>query len=178
MVEFASIDVVMNVTLINCVLEHNRFGGGSVMVWAAINHTFKSELVIVNGNLTARQYIDQIFRPVVVPMFRQRPGLAFLQDNARHHVARLTRNFLANNHVNTLPFPAYSPDCNPLKHMWDVLERHLRKRQRQPNTVQELGVALREEWACILRYLLRNLCGSIRRRMDAVVANRGGHTRY
>ena len=50
----------------NCVLEHNRFGGGGVMVWAAINHTFEPELVIVNGNLTARQYIDQILQPSVV----------------------------------------------------------------------------------------------------------------
>ena len=58
-----------------CVLEHNRFGG--VMVWAAINHTFKSELVIVNGNLTARQYIDRILQPVVVPMFHQHPGQRF-----------------------------------------------------------------------------------------------------
>ena len=105
----------------NCVLEHNRFRGGGVMVWAAINHTFKSELVIVNGNLTARQYIDRILRPVVVPMFRQRPGLTILQDNARPHIARLTSDFLANNNVNTLPFPAYSPDCYPIEHMWDVL---------------------------------------------------------
>ena len=105
------------------------------MVWAAINHTFKSELVVVNGNLTARQYIDQILPPVVVPMFHPCPGLTFLQDNARPHATRLTRDFLANNYVNTLPFPAYSPDCKPIKHMWDVLVRRLRKRQRQPNNV-------------------------------------------
>ena len=96
------------------------------MVWAAINQTFKSELVIVNGNLTARQYIDRSLRPVVVPMFRQRPGLTFFQDNALPHTARLTRDFLANNNVNALPFPAYSPDCNPIEHMWNVLGRRLR----------------------------------------------------
>ena len=121
----------------NCVLEHYRFGGGGVMVWVAMNHTFKSELVIVNVNLTARQYIDRILRPVVVPMFRQRPGLTFLQDNARPHTARLRRDFLPNNNVNTLPFPAYSPDCNPIEHMWDVLGRRLCKRQRQPYNVRE-----------------------------------------
>ena len=42
----------------NCVMEHNRFGGGGVMVWASINHNFKSELVFVNGNLTARQNVE------------------------------------------------------------------------------------------------------------------------
>ena len=148
------------------------------MVWAAINHTFKSELVIVNANLTARQYIDRILQPVVVPTFQQRPGLTFLQYNACPHAARLTRDFLANKNVNTLPFPPYSPDRYPIEHMWDVLGRRLRKRQRQSNNVRELTVALREESVRIPRYILRNLGGSMRPRLDAVVANRGGHTRY
>ena len=39
----------------NCVQEHDRFGGGGVMVWAAIKNTFKSDLVIINGNLNARE---------------------------------------------------------------------------------------------------------------------------
>ena len=55
----------------NCVQEFDRFGGGGVMVWAAINHGFRSQLVVVQGNLTAREYINQILRPVILPMFRQ-----------------------------------------------------------------------------------------------------------
>ena len=31
----------------NCVLEHDRFGGRSVMVWGAINENFRSDLIIV-----------------------------------------------------------------------------------------------------------------------------------
>ena len=42
----------------NCVLESNRFGGSSVMVWGAINAGFRSDLIILNGTLTARRYID------------------------------------------------------------------------------------------------------------------------
>ena len=30
----------------NCVLQHNRYGGGGVMVWATINHRFKSQLIV------------------------------------------------------------------------------------------------------------------------------------
>ena len=80
-----------------------------------------------------------------------------------------TRDFLANNNVKAVPYSVYSPDCNPIEHIWDVLGRRVRKRQRQPNNVRELAVALREEWI----RLLRNLCGSMRLRLDAVVANRG-----
>lgn len=36
----------------NCVQEVDRFGGGSVMMWAAISHTGRTDLVHVNGTLT------------------------------------------------------------------------------------------------------------------------------
>ena len=43
---------------------------------------------------------------------------------------------------------------------------------------REMAAAFRMEWTRIPRYLLRNLYGSMRRRLDAVIASRGGHTRY
>ena len=58
----------------NCVVENNPYGGGGVMVWAAINYRFKTQLVVCQGNLTARRYIDQVLRPVVVPP-TSKPGL-------------------------------------------------------------------------------------------------------
>jgi len=162
----------------NCVLEQNRYGGGGVMVWAAIYHRFRSQLVDCQGNLTARRYTDQILRPIVAPLFRQRQGLVYQHDNARPHVARVTRDFLQARNINVLPWPACSPDCNPIEHAWDYLGRRLRQRQPQPANVRELVAALHQEWARIPRYLLRNWCGSMRRRLAAVVASRGGHTRY
>ena len=36
-----------------CVMENDRFGGGSVMVWGGIAHGLKTPLVVVNGNLNA-----------------------------------------------------------------------------------------------------------------------------
>jgi len=42
----------------NCVREVFTSGGGCVMVWAAINTNFKSYLVVCNGNLNARRYIE------------------------------------------------------------------------------------------------------------------------
>ena len=39
----------------NCVQEYDCFGGGGVMVWADINDGFRSQLVVLQGNLTARE---------------------------------------------------------------------------------------------------------------------------
>ena len=101
----------------SCVVENNLYGGGGVMVWAAINYRFKTQLVVCQGNLTARHYIDQLLRPVVVPMFRQCQSLVDQHDNTRPHVARATQDFLQANNIGVLPWPACSLDCNPIERM-------------------------------------------------------------
>ena len=165
----------------SCVLERDRFGGGSVMVWGAISSGFRSDLIIVNGTLTARRYIDEILAPVLVPLLRRQVGnqqLTFQQDNARAHSARLTQDFLRAQGVDVMDWPAVSPDMNCIEHMWDELGRRLRKRLNQPNNVAELGRALQEEWRNIPMATVRRLVGSMRRRLQTVIQNNGGHCRY
>ena len=43
-----------------CVVERDRFGGGSAMVWGGIAHGIKSQLIIVAGNMTAVRYRDEM----------------------------------------------------------------------------------------------------------------------
>ena len=114
-----------------CVIERDRFGGGSVMVWGGIAHGIKSQLIVVAGNMTAVRYRDEILRPVAVPLVQQR-NLILQQDNARPHVARVCQDFLANNSIAPLAWPPYSPDLTPIEHMWDELERRVRKRRNHP----------------------------------------------
>ena len=87
----------------DCLIERDRFGGGSVMVWDGIMGRRKTNLIVVQGNLNAQGYINQILLPEAVP-FLQRHGPAILiHDNARPHVARICRYFLIRNKVNVLP---------------------------------------------------------------------------
>ena len=99
-----------------CVVEWDRFGGGSIMVWGGIPHGIKSQLIIVAGNMTAVRYRDEILRPVAVLLVQQR-NLILQQDNARPHVARVCQDFLANNNIAPLAWPPYSPDLTPIEHM-------------------------------------------------------------
>ena len=71
-----------------CVVERDRFGGGSVMVWGGIAHGIKSQLIIVAGKMTAVRYRDEILHPVAVPLVQQ-SNLILQQDNAQPHVARV-----------------------------------------------------------------------------------------
>ena len=62
------------------------------------------------------------------------------------HVARVCREYLAQNNVQTLDWPAFSPDLSPIEHIWDILDRRVRRRDPQSTTVQRLTRALVEEW--------------------------------
>lgn len=159
------------------VIQRDRWGGPSVMVWAGVSAVHRTDLIPVAGNLTGVRYRDEILRPVVVPLI-QRHGLTFQQDNARPHTARVCTDFLAQQNIDVLPWPAFSPDLSPIEHLWDNLDRRVRRRQPPPGTVQQLLQALQEEWAAIPQPQIRTLINSMRRRITAVLQTHGGHTRY
>ena len=115
----------------------DRFGGGSVMVWAGIYHDGRTQLKIVQGTLNAVKYRDDILDPIVLPFLQHRNFYhVFQHDNARCHVARVCQDFLNQNHIRVLPWPALSPDLSAIEHVWDELGRCVRHRQNPPETLQ------------------------------------------
>ena len=161
----------------NCLIGRDRFGGGSVMVWGGIMGSRKTKLIVVQGNLNAQGYINQILKPEAVP-FLQRHGPAILMDdNARPHVARICRQFLNRNNVNVLPWPTVSPDTNPIEHIWDYLGRKVRARGNVHN-LRDLENALIQEWKNISNVVIRRYVRSMRGRLAACINSRGSYTRY
>jgi hypothetical protein len=73
----------------NCIQEVDRFGGGSVMMWATISHTGKTALVHIPRNLTAQRYCDEILQSHALPLMQQN-GARFQHDIARPRTARIT----------------------------------------------------------------------------------------
>ena len=79
-----------------CVAEHDRFGGGSVTVWAGISAQGKMDLhVIDNGTLTALRYVNEILDVYIRP-YAGAVGENFIlmDDNSRAHRARITDQYL------------------------------------------------------------------------------------
>ena len=91
-------------------------GGGvdSVMVWAAIAHGYCSPLVVIDGNLNAQRYRDDILAHHLISLFHNNANISIFQnDNATSHTARDTVHFLRTNNIN------FSPDLNPIEHSLD-----------------------------------------------------------
>lgn len=150
-----------------------------VMVWGAISSTDRSPLVFINGNLTALKYINDVIQPHLLPFLARNGFPTFQQDNAPAHRAIITNNFLNQNNVNVMrPWPAVSPDLNPIEHVWDQMKRSLRALHPQPQTLPQLRAALTNIWNNIPQRNLRTLVHSMRQRCTAVVNARGSYTRY
>ncbi len=162
-----------------CVVQRRSFGGGSVMIWGGITANGRTPLVVVNGNLNALRYRDEILRTHVVPFVQeQQRHITLQQDNARPHTARVAMDFLAQQNVDVLPWPAVSPDMSPIEHVWGEMKRRLRALPNQPVTLADLAAALVQIWNAIPQAFLNRLIGSMRRRCQACIQANGGHTRY
>ena len=77
-----------------CVAERDRYGKGSVMVWAVISMQGKTDLhTIENGTLTAVCYVNEILEVYVRP-YAGAIGADFIlmDDNARPHRAHVTNH--------------------------------------------------------------------------------------
>ena len=98
------------------------------MVWGGIMGRRKTNLIVLQGNLNAQGYINQILQPEAVPFLQRHELAVLMHDNVRPHVARICRHFLNRNNVKGLPWPAVSPDMNPIEHFWDYLGGKVRAR--------------------------------------------------
>ena len=105
-----------------CVKEVDRYGISSTMIWGGISYFGKTNLVFINRRglgaqghngrqrqqgLTAQRYVNEIIRPVVQPYIARHQGMTLQQDNARPHTARVTQQYLQNNNIPVLQWPAY-----------------------------------------------------------------------
>jgi transposase len=157
-----------------------QYGGGSIHVWGGICSEAKTELhVFDRGAVNAHVYITNILTDYVTP-FAPVIGenFLFMQDNAKPHVARNTRAYLEEVGIPILPWPARSPDLNPIEHICDSLGRRVRRRINPPLNLGALREAIVEEWNNIPQIEVANLIRSMPRRLEEVIHRRGGNTSY
>lgn len=163
----------------NMFSERTSYEGGSVMVWAGISLESRTELCVLPRNsLNAVGYTRVVEEHVVpfAPFIGE--GFILMQDNARPHVARIVNEYLDEAGIERMPWPAISPDMNPIEHLWDQLGRRVRGRENAPENLQKLTAALVEEWANIPQENIANLIRSMPRCLETLIRVRGGNTRY
>ena len=97
--------------------------------------------------------------------------MIFQQDNASCHTAKHTRAFFSEVGLTVLPWPANSPDLNPIENIWSVLKQRVEK--HSVKTKEDLIKAVKEEWCSLEKNLVRKTINSMKNRIDQVIS-RGG----
>ena len=65
-----------------------------------------------------------------------------MDDNARPHRAQIVQHFLQQEAVQTIQWPAMSPDMNPIEHVWDFIGRKINQRNPKCQHIDELRTAI------------------------------------
>ena len=108
----------------------------------------------------------KIVRHHVVPLTKLADGV-FQRNNARLHTAWVCS-------VNVLSWPARSADISPTEHLWG----RVRQMNLQPQSLEELFLALHNKWQNTSQRTITHPGSSLRRRCAAVTPTQGGHNRY
>ena len=123
------------------------------MIYAGISINGRTDLHIIrNGALTGRRYRGEIFRPIIVPYTAWiRDEFILIDDISRPHRSNLVNDFLLQEAIIRMEWPACSPDMNPIEHVRDIIERQIAGRLPLPQTLQGLERSLLEEWGRIFQ---------------------------
>ena len=133
----------------------------------------KTNIVFINGNLTAARYLHKMLDTEVNPLLRNHRGIQLLHDGAPAHWARATTAYLNANNVNAVDFPPKSPDLNIIESIWDELNCCLRRTWAIPITLNQLRAKNLYEWTNLPQNYVQRYVASMRRRCLAVVSSAG-----
>jgi len=102
----------------------------------------------------------------------------FQQDGASVHTSKTVQDHMTERRIDLLPWPAQSPDINPIENLWADLKKRVAKRRREITSKEKLWEAIEEEWESTSKDQCQRLIESIPERLEAVIKNKGGHTKY
>uniref|UniRef100_A0A7I4Z0G3 DDE_3 domain-containing protein n=1 Tax=Haemonchus contortus TaxID=6289 RepID=A0A7I4Z0G3_HAECO len=116
----------------------------------------------------------------LVPFLSHRRHLnyVFQRDNASIHMSRAMNEWLQHQNINVVPWPACSPDLNPMEHIWSIMLRQVYADNPQFQGTEELKRAVIEAWRAIDEEHLQNIVSSMPHMLFDVTLKQEGAIDY
>lgn len=159
------------------------------MVWGCFHGRTKGPLVPIPGSITGLRYRRLLMRylpSVIRSALELHINCSFQHDNAPVHKAEIVTDWLDAHGIDVEDHPPYSPDLNPIEHVWVELKRRLQ--QQYPNIAdmkggkvaikKKLGEVLPLVWDTIPEEFFERLSSSMPERVAAIIEAKGWYTRY
>jgi transposase len=161
-----------------CMQPTVKFGGGHINVWGCFSSQGVGSLYQIHGIMTGAMY-REILKNHMAPVLRRLGSdFIFQQDNDPKHTSNVVKNYLSNAKFTVLDWPSQSPDLNPIENIWGLIKQKLRKRSVGPSNLNEIFDYVKCEWEALGREYLLHLIHSMPKRIEAVIKNKGGSTKY
>ena len=174
----------------DCVHPKEKDKGISLMVWGCFWGKRKSPLVPITQTINKNRYIRLLRRhlfPVIHQMISfSMQDILFQQDNSPVQRAYNVMEWLERNLIEVEEHPPYSPDLNPIEHVWVELKKQ--SQQQYPRigdtpggkevVRRRLAHVLPLVWETIPEEFFEKLWKSMPDRVAAVLDARGGYTKY
>lgn len=176
------------------ITEYSKSSPPAQMIWAAIwldsrGRVCRSPLIIMerdsssaHNGYTTQSYLKAL-QEGLIPYYKH--GQVFMQDNASIHTSIQAQEFLIDHGIWTMDWPPYSPDLNPIEHLWHRLKRIMYKEYPQFNnlgkSIEEMAAfyrALKKAWLKIPKSLIKKVILSMPNRLGACRKSRGQQTKY
>jgi DDE superfamily endonuclease len=178
-----------------------KSGKVTVMVWACFTGTRVGPLIVCDaGSVNADRYLKILHDGVITftnDVLNPAPGadsitvatddtFLFMHDNAPCHTAKKVTEYLKKRRLPTMKWPAQSPDLNPIENLWVDFKSRFHKafwqqglrRSTTSDNLERCAMLLKKLWEQQGMELIDKLIESMPRRVAAVIAARGAHTKY
>jgi len=158
-----------------------KHGRGSIMVWGCFSTAGPGYICLIEGNMNAEDYrgiLESDFLDTLEYYGVEVEHVIFQHDNDPKHTAGSTKKWLEDNQISVLEWPSQSPGLNPIEDLWWIVKHRLKEYQSVPKNNDELWQRVVDIWNGLEANICLELVESMARRIAAVLAAKGGHTKY
>ena len=150
------------------------------MFWGCFSWSGLGPLVPIRESMTGKKYAEVLQKHAIPSLYKlvdNNRGI-FQEDNAPPHRAKIAADVRDTAGISVLPWPAQSPDLNPIENIWNEIDRKVCNLRNQPKNLQDLEWKVKTAWRSISLDYIHKLIESMPRRIQTCIEAQGGITKY
>ena len=148
----------------------------SCMSWHGLGFSCRIDNTM-DGELYSKILNDELIQTINYYQM-DKATLIFQHDNDPKHKSKVALSALKKLGINVLDWPSQSPDMNPIEHLWDYLDRELRKVNKRFSSKEGLWDALQTILAEKHTEYCQKLISSMPRRVNDLKKAKGFSTKW